>query len=161
MKRKLFLILLIFLMIFSSLSMVYGEVVISSGTNMSQKRGYYPSVGLLDNGKIIIIGGRLDDSNDTDTTEIYDPGNDTWTAGPTIQDSNNIADSISWISNLATNAVTLDNGHIMIAGGNTRTDGSWALKIVQILDTSDADPSNWAWGYGPELNEKRMLHQMV
>ncbi|MEM6272524.1 MAG: T9SS type A sorting domain-containing protein [Bacteroidota bacterium] len=88
----------------------------SPAAPMIQMRTRHTSV-LLPNGKVLIAGGGslLGGSGFIPTTEIYDPGSNTWTSGPFMTSARNSPES-----------VRLPSGNILITGGSN-TSGNFEL----------------------------------
>jgi len=97
--------------------------------SMSKKRFLYEKA-LLDDGRVIIMGGCTDATDEItiyesleETTEIYDPVTNQFTAGPKMGDPRG-----------GFTATKLDNGEVLIAGGLSYY--TFIIKIPEILDTA-------------------------
>jgi len=109
----------------------------TAGPAMASKRMGHTATVLAD-GKVLVTGGIPDTSNQTtaltsvlSTTEIYDPKNNKWTAGPNLSTYRAMH-----------SAIVLGNGKVLLPGGL-----SWrsifSFKLPQILSTCDLyDPKN-------------------
>jgi hypothetical protein len=67
---------------------------------------YFPSIALLPTGRVLVAGGS-GPSGTLTSTQIYDPSQDTFTDGPSM-------DTGHWFAT----AATMANGKILIIGGN-------------------------------------------
>jgi hypothetical protein len=107
----------------------------------------FATATLLANGKVLIAGG-LDGPGDpspvTQTTDIFDPATNTFTAGPNLSGAREHAA-----------AVALSNGTVLIAGGDSGF-GTNALTGINALNSSDIyNSSNNTITSGPPMNRPR------
>ncbi|MGA2009606.1 MAG: kelch repeat-containing protein [Solirubrobacteraceae bacterium] len=82
----------------------------------------FDAAGLLASGKVIVAGG-FGSSGVLDSSEIFDPSSDTWSAGPAMITPRDSAAS-----------ATLANGDLFIAGGDATGVGSDALPTAEVYD---------------------------
>ena len=75
------------------------------GPSMSLEREVASAV-LLDDGRVLVIGGGSQRREPVKSTELYDPATDTWAAGPRMSETR-------WIHA----AVGLPDGRVLVAGG--------------------------------------------
>jgi len=127
--------------------------------DMSQGRGFAPATRLAD-GRVLIAGGSTHEGSllgnvQTDSAEIYDPANGRWTlTGAMIT------------RRTAALAVTLDDGRVLVAGGNQYDlKGSGInLSVVdrEALSTSEIwDASTNVWTSGGPMSEGRTAFMLV
>ncbi|MBI3756692.1 MAG: hypothetical protein HY267_01820, partial [Deltaproteobacteria bacterium] len=96
------------------------------------------SATLLPNGKVLIAGG--ENTNGTiSSTDIFDPANDTFSAGPALSTSRKYH-----------SATLLTDDHVLIAGGQNQG--------VPLTSTEVFDPTNNALSAGPLLQTPRSGH---
>jgi Kelch motif/Galactose oxidase, central domain len=84
-----------------------GTNAFSAGPAMTAQRKFQAQV-LLPNGKVLVAGGYANNAGDSilSSTEVYDPANKSFTAGPSMNDQRGLA-----------SAALLQNGEVIIAGG--------------------------------------------
>lgn len=105
---------------------------------------YWPRINhsatLLPDGRVLVVGGAVDQYNNvTDTTEIYDPVQRTWTLASCMGTKRK-----SHTAQLLT--VGPNAGKVLVAGGD---DGTVDLNTAQLydpngVDTSGCGPGSWA-----------------
>ena len=106
-----------------------------------QKTHRYHTATLLANGKILVVGGtpEVSPSNGSWSTELYDPGTDTWTT----------AGAMSTTRHDHT-ATRLSNGKVLIVGGD---DGSSSIASAELYD-----PTSNTWSPAAALARPRAWH---
>ena len=127
-----------------------------AGPNLSVPRVLHTSTGLND-GRILITGG-LDGvaTFNWGDAEIYDPSNGTMTAlTSTMQGPRG-----------GHTATLLDDGRVLITGGNTVFAGAAGAPSIQIYNTAHSqvdifDPTTNTFTPGPNMLEKRAGHGAV
>lgn len=98
---------------------------------------------LLDDGRVLVVGGRTGATMATTvSTEIFDPADDSFApTGDLLADRARHA------------AVLLDDGRVWVAGGVSGDDGGYTA----IADTEVWDPASGQWSAGPPLPSARDL----
>ncbi len=142
---KVFIALILFLV---SLLVVNASVGIAHATQIStwQKtkdnmliNHQFPAVVSLSNGKALVVGaGTLS----TNSTEIYDPSNDSWKI------TNSLARSM-----FANTVTPLKDGKVIVAGFGVSTSGS------NPVSSQVYDPANNIWSLAGNMQRIRYLHQ--
>lgn len=108
----------------------------SSTTSMGTAR-WGPGAAPLPDGRVLVVGGRDGATNETNTTEIFDPGALTWTAAAPMS-----------IPRYGAAAVPLPNGRILVAGG--RINAGAATDTAEIYD-----PATASWTATGSMNQAR------
>ncbi|MEK2646228.1 kelch repeat-containing protein [Bdellovibrio sp. BCCA] len=104
----------------------------------------YHSATLLSDGRVMVIGGRTENSlalgisNYLSTAEIYNPATNTWTAAASMTTNRGYH-----------SAILLKNGKVFVVGGRN-TSG--------LLTTALYNPSANSWAAGPSLTKSRKDH---
>jgi Kelch motif protein len=93
------------------------------------------ALAVLPSGKVLVTGGiSAPNTAALATTEIYDPDDNTWTAGPPMPAGR-------W----GHSAVTLSNGTVLVAGGSAiRSSGTVKALTTALLFTETEDGGTWA-----------------
>src|SRR6266700_2356361 len=113
----------------------------SNAAPMPYKTSLAHSLTLLQNGKVLLAGGRNYDGF-LATAAIYDPSTNTWTSTPQMLESRAYH-----------TAALLSDGKVIVVGGN---DG------VSVLNTTELyDPVSNSWSMGSNLQQARQFHAMV
>lgn len=101
----------------------------------------YHSATLLNDGKVLVIGGRASagSMNGSTAVEVYDPTADTWTTKTSLG-----------AGKAYHTATLLANGKVFIAGG--------ASNFTEQNTTAVYDPTLNTWTAGPNLAAARMYH---
>ena len=85
---------------------------------------------LLDDGRVLLVGGATTGNVTLDHAELYDPVANTWTATGAMAQPRELF-----------GAVKLDDGRVLVAGGHLSTPG-----IVYRSDAELYDPATGLWG---------------
>jgi hypothetical protein len=101
---------------------------------------------LLNDGKVLVVGGLGNFGVMTNAVDLYDPLADTWTAKATM--------SAARGSHTAT---LLNDGRVFVIGGVIPSGGSTVITAT----TAFYDPSTDSWTSGPSLNTARGGHKTV
>ncbi len=89
-----------------------------------------PSAAVLPGGKVLLAGGASSTTDVHESSEIYDPGSDAWSAPVSTQ-----------AKRVDATAVTLPNGKVLVVGGESALDTSAAA-----LDSAEVyDPGTNTW----------------
>ena len=99
---------------------------------------------LLDNGKVLVIGGKRDATTSLASAEVYDPADRSWT--PARYDMTGGARFVH-------TATRLGNGHVLVAGG--------FRNGANVLTTEVYDPATEEWTSAGSLNTPRDEHTAV
>lgn len=107
-------------------------------------RPVFPTATVLRTGRVLLVGGQYMYSSPdqrTETSELYDPASDTWSAVP--PETRTVARQYH-------SATLLPDGRVLIAGG-LLNDSTVALTVVY-------DPATDGWIVEPNMNEGRCGH---
>jgi hypothetical protein len=130
-----------------------GTSFTATGTMVDKRMGH--SATLLSNGKVLVAGGLNDMNMPTspidpilsalDTTELYDPQTNTWSAGPRMR-----------VPRAGHAAILLPDGRVLLAGGL-----GWTRLIIKIpaifRDCDLYDPATNTIAAGPSLGTGRTI----
>ena len=122
----------------------------TSGTGrMRDPRGGWHTATLLQDGRVFVAGGFVvqpdspqSDVEHLDTAETYDPATGAWTP----------ADSMT-LPRAQHTATLLDDGAVLIAGGNGSGAGNKRRSSAKVYD-----PSTDSWASAGKMEEKRVHH---
>jgi hypothetical protein len=93
---------------------------------------------LLNNGKVLVAGGRVDEENVTTTADLYDPATNSWTSTGSMN-----------VPRLSHTATLLADGRVLVAGGQN----SSATSSAEIYD-----PATGVWTPIGNMNTPRTAH---
>ena len=119
----------------------------SSAAAMAAPRGFH-SVGtvVLDDGRVLVTGGffgfDLIEGSALDSSEVYDPSTDTWTALPSME-----------FPRLWNTATMLDDGRVAISGGSGSILNPSPVASIEIFD-----PVTSSWQMGTSTIDARGGH---
>jgi hypothetical protein len=122
--------------IFSLVATAQAASYFSSTTSMGTAR-WGPGAAPLPDGRVLVVGGRDGGTNETNTTEIFNPATLTWTAATPMS-----------IPRYGAVAVPLPNGRILVAGG--RINAGVATDTAEIYD-----PATGSWSATGSMAEAR------
>ena len=108
----------------------------SPTTSMGTAR-WGPGAAPLPDGRVLVTGGRDGGTNETNTTEIYNPATLTWTAAAPMS-----------IPRYGATTIPLPNGKILVAGG--RINAGQATNTAEIYD-----PASGTWSATGSMVEAR------
>jgi hypothetical protein len=105
---------------------------------------------LLDDGRVLVVGGQDAAGLILDSSELYDPASGAWTPGPTL-------------ATARTNhtAVKMNDGRVLLIGGGESTLNGLPAGVGVLASVEIFDPDGDAFSEGPELLEGRGHHQSV
>jgi hypothetical protein len=114
----------------------------SSAGHMAYGRAVYPTATLLEDGRVLVVGGRaLFNSPDTpvENSEIYDPSRNSWSTAPPNARTGARQDQ---------SATLLPNGDALIAGGDPSPDASVSYSDLYVPGTN-------SWASVPNMHAAR------
>ena len=100
------------------------------------------TAALLQNGKVLIVGGFGESFDTLDTAELYDPETGTWTLTGKLN-----------VARYILNATLLKSGKVLITGGTNDDDFASTLASAELYD-----PATGTWSITGSLNLPRALH---
>jgi hypothetical protein len=113
----------------------------STTGSLNQGR-FYHSGTLLDNGKVLVVGGvegrNLDEATYLTSTELYDPSTGTWSPSGSLNQARH-----------SHTATLLENGKVLVAGG---------YRDVALSSAELYDPSTGSWTPTGSMTDGRALH---
>src|SRR5262249_17706056 len=127
--------------------------------DMSEGRGFFPAVVLAD-GRVLAAGGSTHNGSvlgnvQTDSAEVYDPVRGRWSQTQDMA-----------VRRMGARAVTLNDGRVLLAGGNIYdiVGSGTNLTIVDRTELASAemwDPLTGAWTSAGTMSEGRMTFTMT
>lgn len=97
---------------------------------------------LLNDGRVLVVGGTNSSSAALASTEIYDPASRSWSAGPSLANARTLH-----------TATLLSDGRVLVAGGVNSPSVGDEIVAAEIFD-----PSTNAWSAAGTMVAPRVLH---
>src|SRR5215471_12518957 len=133
--------IIIITLVFSAAA-VWASGTWSTTGSMSIGRFSFAAVA-LQNGKVLVAGGVLEDNSTTNTVDLYDPATGIFTPVAPMNDPR-----------FGFSATRLQNGKVLVAGGGNDTVG--ALNTAELYD-----PTTGTWSGTGAMKEGRQIHSAV
>jgi len=115
--------------------------------SLNTERGYIHTATLLDNGKVLAVGGRDSNNLPVSSADLYDPATGIWSL---------TAGSVN-TSRSGHTAIRLADGKVLVAGGTNTSD----YNLYWLSSAELYDPATGTWSTTGSLEIERSAHTLT